>query len=326
MTKSKPNSTASHSLLAVDAGGTKTAAWLVDSSQSEPLRIVGRGRSSAGNPLSVGFEEATRAIVQAVSQACQDAGHSASPAGRAIMSIAGAMDEQLRRQFIDWVHTTRLADKVAIVSDVLPVLAAGTPDCCGVALVAGTGSVAFGRAPDGRTARCGGWGYLLGDEGSGYAIGRAALNFALHSIENNDTHETLARAVLNSLGTESVSELTKTIYRCSDPRALIASLAPLVIEAAEEGEPTAEAIVDSAACELANTAARAARSVGLGDESFALAVAGGVLVSSPRLRNRLHEELKTLGLHSTTHVVDEPLYGCVCLAAPEFASSLVTWH
>ena len=72
-------------------------------------------------------------------------------------------------------HGVRLARHVEVTNDAAILLAAGTPDGWGVALVSGTGSIAFGRAPDGRTARGGGWGYLLGDEGSAYALVLAGL-------------------------------------------------------------------------------------------------------------------------------------------------------
>jgi N-acetylglucosamine kinase-like BadF-type ATPase len=162
-------SAAGETLVVVDAGGTKTAAWLVDLSRADGEQVIGRGRAPAGNPLSVGFLEAARSIRESVLLACGDGGLAQGRASRAMLSIAGAANPQLREQFIGWARSSELADRMAIVSDVLPVLAAGSADCCGVALISGTGSVAFGRAEDGRTHLRGGWGYLLGDEGSGYA-------------------------------------------------------------------------------------------------------------------------------------------------------------
>ena len=314
------------SLLVADAGGTKTAVWLVDLAQPEASRILGRGRSSAGNPLSVGFIEATRAISEAVARAQEDAGRPAAPARRAILSIAGALERDMGKQFSEWARATGLAERVAMVSDVLPVLAAGTPECCGVALISGTGSVAFARSAEGRTALCGGWGYLLGDEGSGYAIGRAVLRLALLDLEEK-SEQPLARAARQALGAESVLDVTKAVYRSSDPRGTVAALAPLVIDAAEDGDPAAQAILNSAARDLAAIVARAARSVGLsGDKAIALAVAGGVLVGSDYVRSRLHDELKTLGLDAEIHVVTDPLQGCVRLAAAEFDGTLVEWQ
>ncbi len=131
------------------------------------------------------------------------------------------------------------AEQVAIVSDVLPILAAGTPNCCGIALIAGTGSIAFGRTADGRTKRCGGWGYLLGDEGSGYSVGRSALSHALRELESECLWQpnSLTEVDAEELnGKTSVVELTKAVYTSDDPRSFIASLAPVVAAAAEQGD------------------------------------------------------------------------------------------
>ena len=202
----------------------------------------------------------------------------------------------MRRQFIDWAHATGLAQQVAIVPDVLPVLAAGTPQCCGVALICGTGSSAFARSADGRTSLCGGWGYLLGDEGSGYAIGRAAIRAALDDEESNSPRRPLTSAQLQVFNARTAKELAQAVYRSADPRATVASLAPMVIRAAEDGDPLAAALVDQAARDLAALASRAAHVVGLADGPFALAVTGGVVVSSQRLQSQLHSALRAMGL------------------------------
>jgi N-acetylglucosamine kinase-like BadF-type ATPase len=308
----------------VDAGGTKTDAWLVDCSRSDSAGVLGRGKSTGGNPLSVGFDEATEAISTAVAQA---RGESANvPIDRAILAIAGAANPDVRNLLIEWAHKIGLARRLAIVSDFLPVLAAGTDDCVGVALICGTGSSAFARNAEGKTARCGGWGYLLGDEGSGFAIGRAALQLTLHTLETSKQPEPLVRTVLSALGAESVSDVTHAVYASSDVRAKIASIAPVVIAAADAGVSTALSILDSAAHDLAELVARAARSVDLAGGSIQVAASGGVLLHAPALRERLQSELKGLGLDCSICVVDDPLTGCVRLAAAEYAGLLVSWH
>jgi N-acetylglucosamine kinase-like BadF-type ATPase len=319
------NSAASESLVVVDAGGTKTAAWLVDLSRPEDAQIVGRGRATAGNPLSVGFSEATHAIQEAITLACGDAKQVVGCATRAILSIAGAANEKLREQFVDWARSSKLAERVAIVSDVLPVLAAGTPNCCGVALISGTGSVAFGRADDGRTRLCGGWGYLLGDEGSGYAIGRAALQHTLHALEVNAAPQPLADAVKSALGVQKVLELTRAIYGNAHPRVAIAAVAPHVILLADNGDAEAQSIIDAAADDLAKLVARTVQSIEPIESPIALAASGGVLLSSQRLQSQLRIALRRAGLECDIYLVDEPLAGCVRLALHD-DGALVTWQ
>jgi N-acetylglucosamine kinase-like BadF-type ATPase len=345
--KSKSKTAADDLLLVVDAGGTKTAAWLVDTSKADEGRILGRGRASAGNPLSIGFSESTRAILEAVAAAQNDAKRNGQ-VPRAMLSIAGAANPRLRDHFLDWAQGEAFAKRIAVVPDVLPVLAAGTPNCCGVALIAGTGSVALARSADGHTMLCGGWGYLLGDEGSGYAIGRAALRNALVCMEANSPRSPLVCAVLEKTTVNSVMELTKAVYEQPFPRTAIAAIAPIVVQVAEAGDADAQAIVDEAAHDLAKLVERAVRCLttfplppgrrsaaageGRGegapehDGPIMLAASGGLLVSSQRLQQSLNDELKRRGLAIEMRVVEEPLEGCVKLAAPELAGGLITWQ
>ncbi len=291
-------------------------------------QILGRGRSSAGNPFSVGFAEATQAIGRAIAQARSAAPDANGRIIRLILSIAGAANHQISEQFLCWARDTNQADRVAIVSDVLPILAAGTPHCCGVALIAGTGSIAFGRAADGRTKRCGGWGYLLGDEGSGYNVGRSALAHALRDLETEASWQagSLTEAVVSELNIKSVVELTKAVYTNSDPRAFIASLARIVVELGEKGEKNAEAILDSAASELADLAVRTAELLDGSMLPIPLALGGGLIVSSSRLRDQLLEWLHRFKVECHVVLVTDPLLGCIRLAEAEFAGTLVNWH
>jgi N-acetylglucosamine kinase-like BadF-type ATPase len=324
--KTQRNSPSGGFLLAVDAGGTKTSAWIVDPSRREEDRTLGRGRSTAGNPLSVGIEESTRAIAEAARLAQEDAGQSNLSVSRAILSVAGSANGEISQQLIRWTRATKFAQRVAVVSDVLPVLAGGTPQCSGVAVISGTGSVAFGRGADGRTALCGGWGYLLGDEGSGYAIGRAGLQLLLTTLESQTTAKSLAKNLREALNVNAVTELTRSIYSDADTRRAIAAIAPLVIDAAEGGDPDAGVILDSAAQDLARLVVRAAHAVGLANGPLALALGGGILIASQRLQQQLRVELERQSLDCAVTPVAEPLAGCVRLADPEFAGTLVNWH
>jgi N-acetylglucosamine kinase-like BadF-type ATPase len=313
-------------LLAVDAGGTKTSAWFVDLRRPDSRQVLGRGRAGAGNPLSVGFDEATRAVTAAIAAARGDAMYPGDRIGSLILSIAGAANETVANQFVDWVRSLGLAERVAIVSDVLPVLAAGTPHCVGIALIAGTGSVAFGRNAEGKTQLCGGWGYLLGDEGSGYYVGQSALWHTLNNLERNSVSDPLTAAMTGALDAESIMDVTKAIYTSSDPRATIASLASIVVDVAERQVPEAEAILDAAGDLLAGLVGRTADLLDVNDQPFALAVAGGLLVGSKRVREQLQSWLQRFSMQVEMTVVDEPLSGCVRLAAPQFDGKLVKWH
>jgi len=326
--KSASNSAAVELFLAVDTGGTKTAACLVDLNAPQDNCVLGRGLGSAGNPFSVGFAEATRAISSAIEQACAAAHQDCKRVPRLMLSIAGAANPQISQQFVSWAHKSYHSDQVAIVSDVLPILAAGTPNCSGIALIAGTGSIAFGRTADGRTKRCGGWGYLLGDEGSGYSVGRSALSHALREMECETVWHpnSLTEAIVSKLQVKTVFELTKRVYTNDDPRSFIASLTPLVVAAAEHGDKKAEAILDWAATELAELVARTADLLDGSDGPIPLALGGGFLIRSQRLQEQLLEWLRKFKVKYEAKLVTDPLEGCIRLADPQFAGTLVNWH
>jgi glucosamine kinase len=319
-------SNANELVLVLDAGGSKTAAWLTEFGADTQHRILGRGRSTAGNPTSVGFQGATRAIVEAIDQCRRDAGRLDGPIARAVLSIAGALDPRIRSQFIEWARANALARDVAVVPDPLPVLAAGTPHCSGIALICGTGSSAFGRSNEGRTKLCGGWGYLLGDEGSGFAIGREALRIALADEERQASPRPLTLAVLQLFRSGTALAASKAVYRSDDPRAAIASAAPLVIEAAEAGDAQAVELIDAAARDLAALVSRAAAAVGLANSMFSLAVTGGVIVASQRMRDQLGEVLQADRVDCDIGVVDEPLEGCLRLAETQFSAIARQWQ
>jgi N-acetylglucosamine kinase-like BadF-type ATPase len=186
--------------------------------------------------------------------------------------------------------------------------------------------VAFGRAADGRTHLRGGWGYLLGDEGSGYSIGRAAIQNALYALEGHVSRGPLAEAVLDELGVDRVLELTRSIYGNAHPRVAIAAVAPHVISLAHDGDADSQSIIDSAAADLAKLVARTVQSIEPIESPISLAAAGGILLSSKRLQDQLHIGLRSRGVECDLNLVSEPLAGCVRLAAPEYCDTLVVWE
>jgi N-acetylglucosamine kinase-like BadF-type ATPase len=230
------------------------------------------------------------------------------------LGIAGAgrpEDQQLIR---DWAIKTKLAAHVEVSHDAPLLLAAGTPDGWGVAMVAGTGSIAFARAPDGRTSRAGGWGYLLGDEGSGYALGMAALQALARAADGRGPETRLSKLLLDRLKLTRPDELIATIYQNRLDRPAIAALAPLVIEAADAGDDIAAAIVRNGAQQLALAAAASARQLGL-PSPLPVALAGGLLLASISYRGRLLKALSDSKIIvGPVELVAEPAEGALRLA------------
>ncbi len=169
-------------LLGIDGGGTSTVAWLADAGG----KVLGRGRGGPSNAKAVGAEAARRSIQEAIARAFDDLGMPARSVSVACLGLAGFDRPEDRRLLSAWTEESGWADRLVLVNDGDLVLAAGTPEGWGLGVIAGTGSIAVGRTPDGRIARAGGWGPLIGDEGSAYAVVLKALRRIARQTDGRD--------------------------------------------------------------------------------------------------------------------------------------------
>ena len=152
-------------LLGCDGGGTKTVAELAILHDDGEIETRGEGVAGPGNVLGESSDTALRNLNDAIDIAFQTAGLKDRAVDAMVLSLAGAGRESERAVVRKWIEDHQLAQRLEIVPDCRAVFEAGLPDGIGVVLVAGTGSIAMGRSPDGNLVRSGGWGPLLGDEG-----------------------------------------------------------------------------------------------------------------------------------------------------------------
>ena len=160
----------------------------------------------------------------------------------------------------------------------------------GLVLIAGTGSICFGRSAQGQTARAGGWGYLLDDEGGGYALGRDILKAVLRALDGRAAPTALTEAVYRHFSLKGSEDLIRIIYDPVLGKGSIAGLAPLVQDAADKGDAPAKNIISHAALELAALCAAVMDRLQL-DRSI-LALSGGVLHGVRALREALETRLR----------------------------------
>ena len=300
-------------VLGFDGGGTRTVALLASRRPNGEWKLLGRGEAGPSNRQAVGTPAALAALDAAADQAFAAAGKKRGPVRAACLGLAGAGRPKDQEVVREWAARTRLAATVDVLEDAALLLAAGSPDGWGVAVVAGTGSMAYARGADGRTARAGGWGPLLGDEGSGYAIALAGLRAAARAADGRAAATPLTDRLLAACGLTRPEELVGVVYRGGD-RATLAALAPVVLDAADSGDTVAGEIATAAAAELAAAAAAAARSLGLGAR-FPVALAGGLLASCTTYRARFLAALAERGLHADpVTIVTEPAEGALRLA------------
>lgn len=298
-------------LLGVDAGGSKTSVLLgelVDGHLQQLSKAVG----ASGNPRSVGFDSALDTIQKTITQAFQRAGISPTTASHACFSVAGAGRADERQRILDWSTRCRIATHCVIVGDAECLLAA--TDTSGVALIAGTGSMAWGRSAGGETARAGGCGFLIDDEGSGYWLAAQALLSVCKAADARQEETRLLTAVLEHLNFSSTDQLIGWCYESSDSRRQIATLAPLVFEQYDR-DLTAKSIVDNGARALAGLVAAVSRELHLSPGDFALACAGSVLLRQPVYMELLKAELTRLRIPpQRICLIEDPAEGALQLA------------
>jgi N-acetylglucosamine kinase-like BadF-type ATPase len=293
--------------LGVDGGGSHTRAVIAD----QHGQLLGSGVTGSSNQQAIGFNAATRAIQDAINAALQEA-HLLETTRfvAACFGLAGAARSDEMARLNRWAAIAQIAAQWRFVTDAELVLAAGTPQGWGIALIAGTGSIAWGRAPDGQTIRVGGWGYLLGDEGSGYDLALRALRIATQTADGRADATTLLHAVLTAYGLQQPAQLISYWYQREPSRAAIAELSRVVVTLAEQGDPHALALLDQCAAELLRLATTAAEQLNIAQAPLALA--GGLVGASQYLRNKLLTS--QLITSNYRHYVNEPVLGAVRLA------------
>ncbi|MBI5053317.1 MAG: hypothetical protein HZB52_08630 [Chloroflexi bacterium] len=297
-------------LLGIDGGGSKTLALIAD----EDGNVIGRGSAESSNYHSVGKEKAYESLNNAIRFAFDDAKLSRQNFQAACLGLSGVDRPQDRAVIESWAKENLSGTPLKIVNDAELVLAAGTADGWGVAMICGTGSIVYGRNKNGETTRAGGWGYLLGDEGSGYRIGLAALQAIARAHDGRDEKTILNQLILNHLSLSSPVDLIKYIYRERVPTTEIAALASFVEKAAEGGDAVATKILQEAAHELSlavNSTVRQLRMTG----AIPCAQAGGVITRGKIIAAMFRQSAHAMGLalHPIQPVI-EPAQGAIRLA------------
>jgi len=294
----------------VDGGGSKTTTLLVD----EQGNLLGRGNAGASNFQSTGLEDAQSAIRLSIQRAFESAGLPCRPLAALGIGLAGVYRPEQAGWIYDWVHSNQIADRVTAVNDGSLLLWAGTPQGWGIGLISGTGSIAFGATPQGAQATTGGWGYLIGDEGSGYALGLAALRAVTQAADGRIPPTLLTARILAHFNLTHAVDLIPCVYQKEVRPKEIACLAPLVTAAAEEGDKISQQLLAQTAQDLASLVRALAHQLGFSAEIPA-AFGGGLLIHNAGLVQAVIHAAALQGVSlSPVKLVEEPAAGAVRLA------------
>jgi N-acetylglucosamine kinase-like BadF-type ATPase len=259
--------------LGVDGGQSSTTALIAD----DTGKVLGVGR---GGPCNhVGAAEGRKKFINAIQGCLEAASHQASLdapvhfAAACLGFSGGPVDkEAILREILR-------CDQLTVTTDALIALSGATAGQPGVIVIAGTGSIAFGRNAEGRTARAGGWGYIFGDEGGGFDLTRQALRAALRSEEGWGPPTALHERLLESTGARDANDLLHRFYTTEFPRPSIAALSKVIDEAAQDGDPVARDILHNGAQQLASIAGAVRAQLFQPGEKARVAYIGGVFRS-----------------------------------------------
>ena len=276
-------------VIGIDGGGTKTRVMVADEHGAEILTIEGGGSAVRGEG---GAERSAEIITALVRDALKSSDMEHVRPRVLCAGVAGTGREPERQALWQALVTADIAEDVVVHADATIALDDAFGEGPGILLIAGTGSVAFGRGPTGRVTRCGGGGPVIGDEGSGAWIGRRALSVVTASSDGREPATALVGAVLTAAEVEEVTDLVG--WAANATAGQLATLAPAVASAADAGDLRANAVLTLAVEELAIHVRTVAREL-FGDERAAapVALAGGLMDRGSTVRRRLEHRLRS---------------------------------
>ncbi len=291
-------------VVGIDAGASKTRAFAVDRAGT----VVGRGAGGGGNLLT--SPDPQGAIAAALAEALGGRG-----ADAVVLSCAGGDRETERARGEEILR--RLAPpgaKLLVTHDAIAALYAGNPTGCGVVLIAGTGSIAYGRNEEGEEDRAGGWGYLIGDEGSAVWCGLEALRAISHAVDGRGAPTRMTALLFQQLGVGEFSDVLPHLYGRPHPAPAIGAATRALASASAEGDAIANAILQRGSNALARAATVVALTLGL--SAGPVYLAGGAFENLSLLQRLVQLDLLGLLPQATVEPVrEEPAMGAARLAS-----------
>lgn len=292
-----------------DGGGTKTECVLLDGES----HVLATGLAGPSNPLRVGFDKASRSLAEAAGHVLTAARIGAEQIDAVCAGIAGGGQPRVLKRIMGHLVETFPRANVHVTTDLEVALEAAVGDGPGVILVAGTGSAAFGRDGNGRTARAGGHGPWIGDAGSAFDIGRRAVAAVGQARDAMAPVTLLSDMIPATLECPDWETLLERIAEAPDE--VLPRIFPIVVEAADAQDAPAQEILYAAALGLCALALSVARRLELPDKKFTLGKTGGVFGHSPYLDSTLEALVQSGAKQVEIHALEiTPACGAARLA------------
>lgn len=313
-------------ILGIDGGGSKTVCILMNDTH----QVLGRGQAGAANYQSIGIEAAFTSIQSAIYEAVKLI--KTIEINAICLGLAGVgrpEDIEVVTRIIEQLINVKTLpitwnlqpSNIVICNDALIALVGGIGHPVGIVAAVGTGSIVFGRNHQGKTKRVGGWGYILGDEGSAYKIAVACLQSALRSYDGREKSTSLIEAFKQHLDLENIEDLIEVVYRRGWGVKQIAALAPVVDLAAASGDEVANNIIDDAVRELVKATSTVIEAIFIPNSVLEIVTTGSVWQGRCKIQERFTAAM--VNRFPQVKVIfprDEPAYGAGLLALQSFTS------
>lgn len=300
-------------IIGIDGGGTKTVGILT----TETGQHLAQAQSGPANYHVVGETQTQAVLESVVGELCKKADVSRASAIRFCLGMAGlgrAADQEVIGRICDKIGVPAFSNgfRRILTHDAHIALVGGAGKQEGVIIISGTGAIVYGIDADGREARASGWGYLLGDEGSGYDIAMKGLRAVARADDGRDDPTELTNRILSRLELRTPNELIRWAHAASPD--VIASLAEMVFDTARTTDSIAERIIDDAADELICAAGSVVGQLGF-EGGFDVVLSGGNLIHQPIFADKLQYRFAEIQPEASMLLPKhEPAYGAVLLA------------
>jgi glucosamine kinase len=293
----------------IDGGGSKTSCLVGDEAS-----VLGSGIAAGSNVVRVGERQARESLGAAIRQACAAAKITPAQLERTCVGIAGGARPEIAR-VVRRLLSECVSGEIEVVGDMVIAMEAAFGGGPGVIVIAGTGSIAYGLKAEGQTARAGGWGFAISDEGSGHWIGRSAVAASMRTYDEagDEGKSPLLESIMKVWAVTTREDLVVAANAAPAPD--FAALLLAVLSAADAGDATARRVLTQAGGELAGLA-RIVIGRLFGDAgAVSVAVSGGVFSNCEMVRQAFYNELRAEYPQVLTNAkLIDPAKGALALA------------
>jgi glucosamine kinase len=269
--------------LGIDGGGSQTACAIGDETS-----LLGSGSGDGSNLIRVGEAQARKSLASAIHQACAAAKITPKQIKRTCIGVAGGARPETT-EIVRRILSELVSGEIEVVGDMVIAMEAASDGGPGVVVIAGTGSIAYGRNAAGQMARAGGWGFAISDEGSGHWIGRAAVTTVMRVCDEGQNGGLLEN-IMKVWGVITREQMI--VVSNASPPPDFAGLFPAVLAAADAGDPSAHDILARAGVELATLARIVISRLFADADTARVAMSGGVFRNSALVRQVFYNRLR----------------------------------